>query len=157
MICAALSYHSGYSQRGATYNTADSAALHQIPYTWQHYWNNHHMDSMGTLLCDNVDFINVAGNWLKGKNAVVADHKEKHQGIRFRNSSWQTDSVMVQYLTDDIAIFHIGWGLNGDFENETTPRPPHHGLFTWIVIRQNNKWLLKAVQNTNIKDSNPSK
>jgi len=89
---------------------------------------------------------------MKGKIAAVKDHKEKHLGVRFKTSVWQTDSVAVKYVKPDIAIMRIGWGISGDFENETTPRQPRHGIFTWIVNKKNNRWFLIAVQNTNIKD-----
>jgi uncharacterized protein (TIGR02246 family) len=141
-----------FCQQQSAYNSKDLAALNQLPVKWQHYWNTHDMDSMGTMLSDDIDFINVAGVWMKGKIAAVKDHKEKHLGVRFKTSVWQTDSVAVKYVKPDIAIMHIGWGISGDFENETTPRPPRHGIFTWIVNKKNSRWFLIAVQNTNIKD-----
>ncbi len=27
-------------------------------------------------------------------------------------------------------------------------RKPRHGIFTWLVCKQNNQWLITAVQNT---------
>ena len=142
-----------YCQTTAKYNTEDIQALNAIAAKWQHYWNIHDMDSMGTLLTNDVDFITVAGVWLKGKQAAVKDHKEKHLGVKFSNSIWQTDSVDIKYVKTDLAIMHIGWGISADFEDDGTPRQPRHGLFTWLVIKQNNKWRLLAVQNTNVKET----
>ena len=109
------------------------------------------MDSLGNLLRTDVDFVGVAGLWMKGKTAAVKDHKQKHETIKFATSIWQTDSVAIKYVSPDIAILHIGWGISGDFEDDGMPRQPRHGIFTWVVSKQNNKWLLLAVQNTNIK------
>jgi len=140
-----------FSQSGLKYNTHDIAALKELPVKWERCWNMHNMDLMGNLLCDDVDFINVAGVWLKGKAAAVKDHKEKHEGIKFKTSSWKTDSVSIKYINHDLAILHIGWGISNDFENDGTTRQPRHGIFTWIVKKQHTNWLILAVQNTNIK------
>jgi uncharacterized protein (TIGR02246 family) len=141
------------TSKQASYNTKDTAALNTLSVKWQRYWNIHNMDSMGTLLATNADFINVGGFWMKGKQAAVKDHKEKHQGVKFKTSIWQTDSVAITYVKPDIALMHIGWGISGDFENDGTPRQPRHGLFTWLVQKQDGQWLLLAVQNTNIRDT----
>ena len=52
--------------------------LKDLTIKWQDYWNSHNMDLMGTLLQEDVDFVNVAGVWLKGKAATINDHKQKH-------------------------------------------------------------------------------
>jgi hypothetical protein len=35
-------------------------------------------------LKEDVDFLNVAGVWLKEKKAAVNDHKQKHPGVVFK-------------------------------------------------------------------------
>jgi uncharacterized protein (TIGR02246 family) len=147
---------SSLSQSNLKYNSKDLAALNALPVKWQQYWNMHNMDSMGTLLRQDADFINVGGVWLKGKAAVVKDHKAKHEGIKFKTSIWETDSVAIKYLKPDVAIVHIGWGIKGDFEDDGTPRKPRHGIFTWVVCKQNSRWLLTIVQNTNSRDTTTS-
>jgi uncharacterized protein (TIGR02246 family) len=147
-LCCTISYYS-LCQKTLTYNAKDLLMLNALPIKWQKYWNTHNMDSMGTLLMNDVDFINAGGHWLKGKKQAVNDHKEKHQSIKFKTSVWQTDSVQIKYIKPDLALMHIGWGVSGDFENDGRPRPPHHGFFTWVVTKQKDKWFLLAVQNTN--------
>lgn len=155
-IVISLISYGGYCQQISTYDAKDLQALNDLASKWEKYWNIHNMDSMGTLLSDDVDFINVGGNWLKGKNQAIHDHKIKHQNIKFRTSVWQTDSVAIKYIKPDLAIMHISWGISGDFENDGTPRQPRHGIFTWIVSKQNSKWLLLAVQNTNKQNTIPA-
>lgn len=149
IIVSSLISYCGYCQQLSTYSSKDLQALNELAGKWEKYWNMHNMDSMGTLLRDDVDFINVGGNWLKGKTQVIQDHKVKHQSVKFKTSVWQTDNVAIRYIKPDLAIIHINWGISGDFENDGTLRQPRHGIFTWIVSNQNNKWLLLAVQNTN--------
>ena len=145
-----------YSQTSSTFNSIDLAALNAISNKWEKYWNMHNMDSMGTLLTTDVDFVNVAGIWLKGKKEVVEDHKQKHQGFRFKTSVWKTDSVKIKYINPNLAIIHIGWGIIGAFEAENIPRPPGHGILTWVLFKQSEEWLILSAQNTNIKEPVPA-
>ena len=142
-----------YSQTTSTYNSNDLTALKATANNWEKYWNIHDMDSMGTLLTKDVDFVNVAGTWLKGRKEVIQDHKQKHQSFRFKNSIWKTDSVKIKYIQPYLAIMHIGWEITGAFESENVPRPPGHGIFTWVLYKQNAEWLILTAQNTNIKEA----
>ncbi len=139
------------------YDNKDMKALHEIAEKWEHYWNIHNMDSMGTLLRDDVDFINVGGNWLRGKAQVVQVHKVMHQNVKFKTSILQTDSVAIIYVKPDLAIMHVGTGVAGDFENDGTPREPRHVIGTWVLVKENNEWLLHTVQNGNITAAKQTK
>ncbi len=143
---------SSFSQQPKTFGATDVAALKSLAGKWELYWNNHTMDSMSTMLREDVDFVNVAGVWLKGKTAAVNDHQQKHEGIVFKNSVWTTDSVAIKYVKPDLAILHIGWGLSGDNDPDGTPRKPRHGLFTWVVMKEKKQWQLLAVHNVNIRE-----
>lgn len=142
---------SSFSQAINTYASTDLAALKLLPVKWEQDWNRHDMEAMGTMLRNDVDFVNVAGIWMKGKQAVVRDHKQKHQGIVFKNSVWTTDSVAIKYIKPDLAILHIGWGIKGDNDPDGTARIPRHGIFTWMVSKDKGEWQLLAVHNVNIR------
>jgi uncharacterized protein (TIGR02246 family) len=151
MIPSLLSI-SSFGQNQQTYAPADAAALAAMPGTFERCWNNHNIDSMGTLLTDDVDFVNVAGTWFKGKAATVADHKDSHS-MMFRNSVFAVDSMETRYVRPDLAILHIGWGITGDLDPDGKPRTPRHGIFTWVAVKQRGRWLLLAVSNVNIRAS----
>jgi uncharacterized protein (TIGR02246 family) len=141
-----------FAQSHSKYPVKDAIAISGLISKWQDYWNRHEMDSMGTLLCDDVDFVNVAGQWLKGKNEAVEVHKKRHQVV-FKNSVWKTDSVHVKYVEPHLAILHIGWGISGDVDPDGKTRRPRHGIFTWIVIKRSEKWFVLAVHNVNIRET----
>lgn len=141
----------GYSQT-RSYNSEDTKALINLAVKWEKYWNTHDMDSMGTLLTDDVDFVNVAGQWLKGKKETIETHRERHKVV-FRESIWTTDSVAIKYVKADLAILHIGWGITGDVDPDGVPRTPRHGLFTWVVTKKKNVWQIVAVHNVNIRET----
>ena len=143
-----------FGQTSKKYSNIDQGKLQDLPVKWQHYWNVHDMDSMGTMLQNNVDFVNVAGIWLKGKSETVLDHRQKHLGVVFKNSIWTTDSVDTKFIKADLAVIHLSWGLSGDNDPDGTPRKPRHGIFTWLVIKENNNWKILISQNTNKREQN---
>jgi uncharacterized protein (TIGR02246 family) len=141
---------SSFCQEPQHYPLKDMAALQALPVTWIRYWNSHNMDSMGTMLTEDVDFVTVAGTESKGKAAAVAQHKRTHS-MQFKNSIFSIDSVDIKYVKPDLAIIHFGWGISGDLDPDGTPRQPRHGIFLWVVIKHNERWLLLAVSNVNIR------
>ncbi len=56
---AYLSSLAGHCQTPKKYPDGDLRALNQMATKWGHYWNTHNMDSMGTLLRPDMDFITV--------------------------------------------------------------------------------------------------
>jgi uncharacterized protein (TIGR02246 family) len=143
---------SAFSQKNKKLNPKDLAVLQQIPIRWERYWNNHNMDSMGTLLATNVDFVTVAGTWLKGKGEAVTYHQKNHATI-FKTSIWTTDSVSIKFIKPDLALMHISWGISGDFDPDGTTRTPRHGIFSWLISKTKNQWLILAVHNVNKRES----
>ncbi len=141
-----------FGQVKKAYKKSDEIKLKDLTIKWQDYWNSHNMDLMGTLLQEDVDFVNVAGVWLKGKAATINDHKQKHLGIVFKNSIWTTDSVSIRYIKPDVAIIHLSWALSGDNDPDGTPRKPRHGIFTWVVTKTLDDWKILTAQNTNKRE-----
>jgi uncharacterized protein (TIGR02246 family) len=138
-----------FCQEDKIYPVKDLDALRALPATWEKDWNNHNIDSLGNMFREDVDFVNLAGVWLKGKTASVKLLKMVHQST-FKNSVWTTDSVDVKYVKPDLAIVHIGWGLRGDVNVDGSTRKQKHGIFTWVVIREKGQWQLLTIDNVTI-------
>jgi hypothetical protein len=59
-------------------------------------------------------------------------------------------------LRPNLAVLHWNWRIQGDRNEDMTPRKPRFGLFTMIVEKQSGKWLVVVAQNTNwIAGPNP--
>ena len=78
----------------------------------------------------------------------MAQLAEQHR-TQFRDSTWTNEQVSVQFLRPDIALVHIEWAMKGDRDPDDTPRPPRKGFFTWVVIKEEGEWKLRAAHNTN--------
>jgi hypothetical protein len=68
---------------------------------------------------------------------------------RFRDSKLSVLGVSVRFLRPDIAVLHWSWRLEADRNEDGSSRPPRRGLFTMIVEKRHQEWLVTVAQNTN--------
>jgi ketosteroid isomerase-like protein len=128
-------------------------------------WNRHDMPALGALFAPDADFVNVTGQWWKGREQIQLRHAYLHgtvpadavsadsvpaaflrnHGI-FKNSNYSFDTIEVRFITPDIAVTHGTWTMNADARTDE----PRHGMMTFVLQRANDHWSYSAVQNTEI-------
>ena len=141
LACSAFSF--------AAQSSADDRAIRDIVVAWERSWNAHDMDAMGTLITEDADFVNVAGLHWKGRAQIVKEHADRHR-TNLKLSRWVTRSVAIQEVSPELALVHTQWGMTGDTDFDGTPRESRNGIFSWLVVKSNSHWLIRAVQNTNV-------
>lgn len=117
----------------------DEKIIHQVVERWQQAWNDHDMAAMAQLVSDDADFVNVWGMHWKGRARIEQEHADRHRA-QFKDTVWITREVRVQFLKPDVALVHLAWGM----------QPPRDGLFTWIMLKEQGQWLIRAAHNTNV-------
>jgi uncharacterized protein (TIGR02246 family) len=116
---------------------------------WEQAWNAHDMEAAASLVETDVDFVTVAGVWLRGRDEFLLHHRELHR-LQMRNSCWRTHGSSVRGLGDGLALAHVEWSIQGDRDPDGTPRTGRRGHFSWVLQRQGEGWLIVAAQNTNL-------
>jgi ketosteroid isomerase-like protein len=123
-------------------------------------WNHHDMGAFGKLFAPDADFVNVAGDYWVGRKEIQAQHAYSHGAIPerdlpnenpkyygiFRHSTMAFGQIGVRLLERDVALAHVAWELRGDSRTQN----PRRGVFTFVLTRQNDGWLIAAAQNTEI-------
>ena len=127
----------------------DEESIRATAREWERSWNAHDMRRLADLFTDDSDFVSVHASHWRGRKEIALQHEIRHQ-TRFRSSIWHTRVVSVSALASDVALVHVHWERHGDFDFEDRPTPVAHGLFTWILLRQAGRWLIRAAQNTNV-------
>jgi uncharacterized protein (TIGR02246 family) len=139
--------------RGQT--AADEAAVRTIPQAFAAAWAKHDGQQLAAIMAEDVDFVDVAGDWLQGR-ADFALYHSRLLSARFRDSTLTPLEISVRFLHPDLAVLHWSWRVEGDRNFDQTPRNPRYGLFTMIVVRTGRQWLVAVAQNTNrIAPPNP--
>jgi uncharacterized protein (TIGR02246 family) len=136
-------------------NRSDEAAVRNIPQLFAAAWAKHDGHELAKIMSEDVDFVNVGGDWLHGRKDFELYHSRLLSG-RFKESRFVPLETFVRFLRPDLAVLHWSWKVEGDKNEDGTPRKPRFGLFTMIVEKKNGGWLVVEAQNTNqIPGPNP--
>ena len=133
--------------------------VRQVLSSFAEAWNHHDMEAFGRLFAPDADFVNVAGDWWKGRQAIQLHHAYSHGTIPadtpgqpllyfgiFKTSTLRFTQIDVRFLRKDVAVAHASCELLGVAR---TPNP-RHGLITFVLTWQDGAWLIAAAQNTEI-------
>jgi uncharacterized protein (TIGR02246 family) len=129
-------------------NQADEAAVRSLPKLFAAAWNEHNGHALARIMAEEVDFVNVGGDWLHGRSDFELYHSRLLSG-RFKASTLIPLAARVKFLGCDLAVLHWSWKIEGDKNEDLTPRKPRYGLFTMIAKRGSTGWLITEAQNTN--------
>jgi uncharacterized protein (TIGR02246 family) len=126
----------------------DEAAVRNIPQAFAAAWAKHDGQQLAKMMAEDVDFVNVGGDWLRGRKDFGLYHS-RLLSKRFRESRITPLEVSVRFLSPEQAVLHWSWRIEGDRNFDQTLRKPRFGLFTMIVAKSGEEWLVTVAQNTN--------
>jgi len=115
---------------------------------WQGAWNLHDADALAALVTPDVEFVTVAGLWLRGRQDFLVHHRLMH-ATQMRESTWTNIGATRRMLGGGHGLQHVEWRIEGDVDPDGTPRPPRRGIFTW-VLQLHPSPLILAGHNTNL-------
>ena len=129
---------------------ANQAAVDALVGAWAAAWNAHDMSAAAALVASDVDFVTVAGRWLRGRGEFSRHHRDIHLR-HLRETTWSTLGYAVRPLREDLALVHLEWRITGERDAAGAPCPPRSGIFTWIVAHDGAAGLIAVAHNTNLR------
>ena len=134
---------------GRADNASPEAANRALATALESAWNTHDMEvAFRNLLTRDVDWVNVNAGHGKGIDPVVQGHARVHAG-KFKDSVMTVKSVDVAVLKPDVALVYVAWEMRGDRNDDGSPREPREGLFTWVTVKEDGTWKIRASTNVN--------
>lgn len=109
-------------------------------------WDRHDAKAMAALHTEDVNFINIFGEWWKTRSEVERNLTRIHsEGGGMAHSTMKIRIEQVQFPAKNVAIVH------GVVELFNAP-PPTLGEnhFIRVIVKQHGKWLISSFQNTRI-------
>ena len=125
-------------------------AIREIQARWDDAWNRHDVKALSSLVAEDVRFVNVSGAVLTGRGEFEQLQARTH-AMQFKESVRAVTGTDIKFLTPDIAVAHVRWGMRGDKDLDGTPRPPRNGVMMQVLMKRNGKWAVVAAQNTNVR------
>jgi len=135
-----------YAQGGSA---ADEKAIRDVETRWENAWNSNDVAAMSRDFAPDVDAINLAGEWFKGRAPFAQSLEELHSD-KAKGSVWQTEETSIKFLTPEIAIVHVLINSHGEHNPDGSPRPARHAILTRVEVKRGGQWLIVASQATNI-------
>src|SRR4026207_639179 len=87
---------------------------------WAAAWNAHDMPRAAALVAADVDFVTVAGRWLKGRDEFLRHHRDIHRR-QMRDTTWQPSGTRCGGFTRTLPS--LIW--NGRSPVSATPMARH--------------------------------
>lgn len=116
---------------------AAAAAIKQVLDTYTEAWNRYDSHTLATLFTEDCDYVVVSGGNTHGRQALETSFARNFDS-NLKNST-RTDSIRrLRFLTQDIASLDDYWVLNVP----GTEQPRREGYYTWILVRQDGRWLV---------------
>jgi len=119
-----------------------------ISQAFQTAWNNHDMQALASLFCDDATFVNRFGHYVRGVDEIVKMHAPIHASI-YSDSTLDNELIDVTAIGDDAAVIHFWSRLAA---GPAHPAGPHavDTLILAVLTRQSGLWRIKALENVTL-------
>jgi uncharacterized protein (TIGR02246 family) len=136
----------GCSLFAADVNKVDEANVRKVIADFADAWDHHDGKVMAALHTEDVNFINIFGEWWKSRMEVEKNLTRIHsEGGGMAHSAMKIRIEQVKFPAPNVAVVH------GIVELFNAP-PPTLGEnhFIRILVKEHGKWLISSFQNTRI-------
>jgi uncharacterized protein (TIGR02246 family) len=133
-----------------TMSQTEESAVKKVILDFADAWNHHDAKAMADLHTEDVNFINIFGQWWNGRNEVEEGLRRGHSAP-FARSKMLINILQVRFLAPNVAVVHGTMELI-DAPAETLGRC--HSIR--VLVKTNGRWLISSFQNTLIRSGDPA-
>jgi len=128
---------------------SDESAVRMLVSEFASTWNRHDMRAMHALDADDVEWINVTGNYWRGKAAVYKGHDTIHRTI-FSKTSMSVVDIAIRPIAPGVAlaVATMKFGPVISPKGEAAPDLKTRGTFT--AVDRDGVWRIAHFQNTTV-------
>ncbi len=121
----------------------------QMPQAFADAWMARDATALAAMFVEDADFVNVVGLWWHNR----ADIEKAHDyGLKtfFQNSKIRVGRVEVRHLSENHAIVHTRWWLEGQLDQDGKSLDKRQTVMMFVAERHEDGWMAVATQNTDV-------
>ena len=134
----------------------DSAAIKHVIDGFTADFNRHDSHAVSTWFTEDADFINVQQAVSQGRRNIE-DHFVPLFSGRLKNARRTISVKSVRFITPDVATADVDYELTGAINVNGTADPLRKGLYDWVLVKQNGKWLISAFHESEVAPAAPAR
>lgn len=126
----------------------DHHAIHQIIERMSEAWNEHHGYGFADDYALDASFVNIFGMVLLGKEEIETRHINILATF-LKGSRFEAIDVQLRAIKPGVVIVHVFWEVtNIQNPEKELLGGTLRGIFTHVLVKNNDKWEIAASQNT---------
>src|SRR4051812_10149817 len=102
-------------------------------------WNAHDPDKMASTFAEDIDFIDVFGEWSKGRDEM-RDELARVHASPFRNNHKEHKVEKIRFLKSDVAVVQV------------SAVSQVRNLANYVLSKQQGKWITVSFTNNDVHD-----
>jgi uncharacterized protein (TIGR02246 family) len=135
--------------RHAFASGGDSAAIKHVIEGFTADFNRHDSHAVSVWFTEDADFINVQQADSQGRKNIE-DHFVPLFSGRLKNAHRTISVKSIRFVTPDVAVADVDYELTGAINVNGTADPLRKGLYDWVLVKQNGKWLISAFHESEV-------
>lgn len=148
-IVAIISLGIGLSSREARAAEDAAAGIKTLIDGFTAAFNNHDAHAVSMWFTDDADFINVQQVPSHSRKGIE-DHFVPLFSGRLKNAHRTYTLKNIRSIALDVASVTMDYTISGTLGPNGEELPPRKGLYDWVVVRQNGKWLISLLHESEL-------
>jgi len=120
---------------------SDEDAIRKVADDFVVAWNAGDADSIAGLFAEDGDSLAPDGAYYKGRDAVAANYRTSFEGM-YKGTTITISTTSIRILEPDVAIGDGTYEIAGLKDAEGQDMPNIKGMFTNIMTKMGDKWLM---------------
>ncbi len=111
-------------------------------------WNRHDMAAYTSNMTDDIQWVNVVGDWWKGKAQVFATLDRYHKTIFKERKLYPAEQLTVRSIAKDVIVSTMINPADAYVTSTGVKQPPTRNVLTLVWVKRGGQWLIAQAQNT---------
>lgn len=141
-----------FSAPAAALETDDHQTINQIIEHFTNAWNEHAGHGSADYYSQDADFVNIFGMAFAGKQEIEDRHVKIHESF-LKGSIFEVTDLRLREAKPGVAVAHVYWKVSNIQKQGNNPlNETMKGIFTHVLLKNQDKWEITATQNTRISN-----